>query len=71
MNRKKRPCTLKIVFGLRKVVTFIIDNKRNITTLILATDSKILGYNNVFDKSAFVKNFLSPTNTIYYYYFVL
>ena len=64
---EKKPCTLQIVIGLRKVVIFIIDNKRNITTLILATDSNILGWNNVFfHKSASVKkNLLSPTNTIF------
>ena len=48
----------------REVVTFIIYKKNNITTPISATDSKILGLNDLFDKSASVKKYvLSPTNT--------
>ena len=48
----------------REVVTFIIDKKKNITTPISATDSKILGLNDVFDKTAPVKKYvLSPTNS--------
>ena len=39
----------------REVVTFTIDKKKNIITLISATDSKRLGLNGVFDKSASIK----------------
>ena len=48
----------------REVVTFIINKKKNITTPILATDSKRLGLNDIYDKSTSVKKYiLSPTNT--------
>jgi len=48
----------------REVVTFIIEKKKNLTTPISATDSKILGLNDVFDKTAPVKKYvLSPTNS--------
>ena len=48
----------------REIVTFIIYKEKNIKTPILATDSKRLGLNDIFDKSATVNKYvLSPTNT--------
>ena len=53
---KKKICILKKHHWSREVVTFIIEKKNNLTTPISATDSKILGLNDVFDKTAPVKN---------------
>ena len=48
----------------REVVTFIIEKKHNLTTPISVTDSKILGFNDIFDKIAPVKQYvLYPINS--------